>query len=131
VLYVKEQVEWHAVFLENAQAAQDIGPDDEIIVRFTLRKVADADELAMFFQFEHVGFARRAGQVNPPHHAGDEGIMLCQAESPASLCNIVQYLHEDGLLDAERIKMRLQIRRHKVAPDGRMLRGVQPGIVER
>ena len=76
MLHVKEQIERHTMFLQHFQAAQYGLPDDEIVVRFILRDVADADELRVAAQVEDLFLAGRTRQIDPADDAGNERILL-------------------------------------------------------
>src|SRR5205807_10435121 len=63
----------------------------------------------------HLLLALFAGQIDPADDAGEEIVLLRQAEHPASLLQVVLRLHEDRLLHAGVFQVRRQIARQKIA----------------
>ena len=117
----KQQVERHSVFFQYLQSADNIGTNNEIIVRFVLRYMADANELWMDFEFQQLFFAFLTCQVHPTHDACDELVSLGHAKYPAIFLNIMLRLDEDRPVNAELANQWFEVFGKIVTPDRRVL----------
>ena len=94
------------MFLQDSQACDNIITDKEIVVRFILCPVADTDEAGMVKQFGQLLLAVVADKIDPADDAGDEIVLLSQAQRPAVFFKLVLRLDKwraDPARDAARL----------------------------
>ena len=119
------------MFLQHLQATQDFRTHNEIVIRLVLRDVADADEFRMILKFQQLLLACFTGEIHPTDHANQPIVFLSHAEHPAIFLQVMLCLHKDALGDAGCIQVRPQIGRQISTVNRRMLRRLEPLVIER
>ena len=119
------------LFRSNFQSPYHLRAHDEVIVRFVLSDVANADEFGMMLKFEQLSFALGAGEIDPTDDARDEFAAFRQAENPSIFRDVMLGLDKNRSLNAAGAEQRLKMFRQIVAIDLRELGVVEPGVVKR
>jgi hypothetical protein len=106
----KEEIERDLVLFEDLQAAENVRSHDEVDVWLVMRDVADATGLGVLAEFEELAFAVSAREIDPADDAGDEVVLVGQAQDPAVFGEVVLGLDEDGPVDSGCPDFREEIR---------------------
>ena len=99
VLRKQQQVVGQTELPQLRDAATEFRQQHEVVIRFVVDDVADADELRVLRVFLQLLAEFRRAQVHPAHDALDEVVLVGQFQQPLRLFDHLARLHGDGAVE--------------------------------